>query len=117
MDVRRKQPGHDRGSCVQKQAGYLQIDPAVLWKPDRQCDGSYKEKDAAKAQAGVGEVMPQKICHKVDHIGSLRVPKQIAEAEDRIDPEKSSDESHHIVKGCLVLFLIFHLYSPAYPNF
>ena len=77
----------------------------------------YKEKDAAKAQAGVGEVMPQKICHKVDHIGSLRVPKQIAEAEDRIDPEKSSDKSHYIVKGCLVLFLIFHLYSPAYPNF
>ena len=117
MDVRREKSGYDRRGAVQENAGHLKIDGAVAGEPDSQGDGGHKEEHAAQPEEGIRKIVAEEVSHKVDHIGSLGVPEQVTEAQDRIYAEKSSHECHHIVEGSLIFFLIFHLSSPSYQKY
>ena len=112
MDVHGKKSDKDCCGPVQENAGHLKVDGAVSGKPYCQGDGSHKEEHAAQPQTGVREIMAEKVGHKVDHIGSLGISEEVAEAQDRIDPEKTAYKGHHIMKGSFIFFLVFHLCSP-----
>ena len=110
VDVRREEAHQHGCGRIQKNAHDLEVDPAVLREVHGQDDGGHEKKHAADPQGGVLYVSAQKIRHEIDQIRGLRVPEQVAEAEDRVDAEEAAYKRHDIMEGCLIFFYRVHCF-------